>query len=157
MDENDREKTAFCTPDGLFEFNVTVMPFGLSNAPATFQRLMDVVLTGLQWSTCLVYIDDVVIMGKTFEEHLQHLRKVLQRLKDRGLMLQPVKCHLCRKEVDFLGHISDIHSVNKTDKVANWAVPSSQEAVQQFLGLAGYYIGACPRLCHHSEATPSSH
>lgn len=75
------------------EFNVTVMPFGLSNAPATFQRLMDVVLTGLQWSTCLVYIDDVVIMGETFEEHLQHLRKVLQRLKDRGLMLQPVKCH----------------------------------------------------------------
>ena len=64
----DAEKTAFCTPEGLFEFNV--MPFGLCNAPATFQRLMDVVLAGLQWSSCLVYLDDVVIPGKNFEEHL---------------------------------------------------------------------------------------
>ena len=73
--DEDKEKTAFCTPDGFFEFNV--MPFGMSNAPATFQRLMDVVLSGLQWSTCLVYIDDLVIRGKTFEEHLQYLKEVL--------------------------------------------------------------------------------
>ena len=61
MSPADREKTAFCTPDGLFEFKV--MPFGLCNAPATFQRLMDTVLAGLQWSSCLVYIDDVIVLS----------------------------------------------------------------------------------------------
>ena len=72
MDAKDREKTAFCTPDGLFEFNV--MPFGLCNAPATFQRLMDSVLAGLQWSMCLVYLDDIIILGSTFSDHLHKLQ-----------------------------------------------------------------------------------
>ena len=95
----DREKTAFCTQEGLFEFNV--MPFGLCNAPATFQRLMDCVLAGLQWATCLVYIDDIIIMGKTFEEHLHHLQQVLDRLKSAGLKIQPSKCHFLQHEVNF--------------------------------------------------------
>ena len=71
VNPKDREKTAFCTPEGLFEFKV--IPFGLCNAPATFQRLMDMVLARVQWTSCLVYIDDVVILGKTFKEHLQNL------------------------------------------------------------------------------------
>lgn len=87
VDPEDRDKTAFCTPEGLFEFRV--MPFGLCNAPATFQRLMDAVLAGLQWSSCLVYIDDLVIPGKTFLEHLRHLRQVFQRLREAGLKLKP--------------------------------------------------------------------
>jgi len=74
MSPDDQEKTAFCTTHGLFEFKV--MPFGLCNAPATFQRLMDMVLAGLLWTSCLVYLDDAVIIGKTFTEHLQHLRAV---------------------------------------------------------------------------------
>ena len=74
LEEKDKEKTAFSTPDGLFEFNV--MPFGLCNAPATFQRLMDMVLAGLQWTDCLVYIDDIIVVGKTFPQHLQHLTQV---------------------------------------------------------------------------------
>ena len=69
----DHAKTAFCTQEGLFEFNV--MPFGLCNAPATFQRLMDSVLAGLQWSSCLVYLDDIIIMGRSFEEHLRNLQQ----------------------------------------------------------------------------------
>ena len=73
--EKDREKTAFCTPYGLYEFNV--LPFGLCNGPATFQRLMDLVLAGLQMSQCLVYIDDVIVVGRTFDEHLCNLREVL--------------------------------------------------------------------------------
>ncbi len=117
----DREKTAFCTPEGLFEF--CVMPFGLCNAPATFQRLMDAVLAGLQWSSCLVYIDDIVIPGKTFTEHLAHLRQVFQRLKGAGLKLKPSKCNLCLKEVEFLGHVVGAEGVRtdlkKTEKVAN--------------------------------------
>ena len=71
MDENDRQKTVFCTQEGLFEFKV--MPFGLCNAPATFQWLMDLVLTGIQWKSCLVYIDDIVIVGKCFQQHLSNL------------------------------------------------------------------------------------
>ena len=67
----DREKTAFATREGLFEFKV--MPFGLTNAPATFQRLMDMVLAGLQWSHCLVYLDDIVILARDFQEHLSNL------------------------------------------------------------------------------------
>ena len=90
MDQKDREKTAFCTPEGLFEFNV--MPFGLCNAPATFQRLMDSILAGLHWRSCLVYIDDIVVIGKSFDEHLYNLQQVLERLRQAGLKLQPHKC-----------------------------------------------------------------
>ena len=71
MADKDREKRTFVTQDGLFEFKV--MLFGLCNVPATFQRLMDLVLAGVQWSQCLVYLDDVIVIGKSFEEHLQNL------------------------------------------------------------------------------------
>ena len=98
--EKDQEKTAFCTPDGLFEFKV--MPFGLCNAPASFQRLMDLVLAGLQWSSCLVYLDDVIVVGKTFSEHLNNLKSVFMRLRDAGLKLKPRKCALCLPQVKFL-------------------------------------------------------
>ena len=80
MDEADKPKTAFCTTEGLFQFQV--MPFGLSNAPATFQRLMDLVLACLQWSECLVYLDDVIVLGRTFEEHLRNICSVLQRFHE---------------------------------------------------------------------------
>ncbi len=127
VDKRDREKTAFCTPDRL-----NVMPLGLSNAPATFQRLMEMVLAGLQWSTCLVYLDDLVIMGKTFKEHLRHF---LQRPRDVKLKLRPNKCHWPKA---FLGHVISDKGIatdpTKTEKVAEWPVPSSQKEIQQFLG-----------------------
>jgi len=94
-----REKTAFCTQEGLFEFNV--MPFGLCNAPATFQRLMDCVLAGLQWSNCLVYIDDIIIMGRSFDEHLHNLQQVFNWLKLAGLKLHPNKCQFLKHQVNF--------------------------------------------------------
>ena len=119
MAPDDREKTAFCTQEGLFEFNV--MPFGLCNAPATFQRLMDCVLAGLQWSSCLVYIDDIIIIGRSFDEHLHHLQQVLDRLKSAGLKIQPSKCHFLQQKVKFLGHIVSSEGVSpdpsKTSKV----------------------------------------
>ena len=124
VDPEDRPKTAFSTDQGLFEFKV--MPFGLCNAPATFQRLRDLVLTGLQWSSCLVYLDDV-IFGKTFQEHLSNLAAVFERLRKAGLKLQPHKCSLLQKEVKYLGHIVSESGVSpdpsKTDKVANWPIP----------------------------------
>ena len=141
MTPNDREKTAFCTQEGLFEFNV--MPFGLCNASATFQRLMDCVLAGLQWSSCLVYIDDIIIVGRSFEEHLHHLQQVLDRLKSAGLKIQPSKCHFLQKKVNFLGHIVSSEGVSpdpsKTSRVKEWPTPHSVLEVQQFLGLANYY------------------
>ena len=91
--QQDREKTAFCIPEGLFEFKV--LPFGLNNAPATFQRLMDLLLFELKWKTCLVYLDDVIIFAHTFEEHLHHLKEVFERFREAGLKLKPSKCLFC--------------------------------------------------------------
>ena len=99
-----REKTAFCTQEGLLEFNV--MPFGLCNAPATFQRLMNSVLAGLQWTTCLVYIDDIILVGNTFDQHLNNVQCVLECLKQAGLKVQPHNCQFLPKQVTFLGHIN---------------------------------------------------
>eukprot|EP00731_Ephydatia_muelleri_P038438 Em0760g4a len=141
VEEKDRHKTAFCTREGLFEFKV--MPFGLCNAPAVFQRLMDLVLSGIQWERCLVYIDDIVIMGKTFERHLQNLKLVLERLRRAGLKLKPSKCSLFQDKVVYLGHVvtrDGIHTdPEKVNAVSKWPVPTSGRDVQQFLGLVGYY------------------
>ena len=79
VDSKDQENTAFCTPEGLFEFNV--LPFGLCNAPATFQQLVDFVLASFHWRNCLVYINDIVVIGKSFEGHLYNLQQVLERLR----------------------------------------------------------------------------
>ena len=91
--EKDQPKTAFCTTEGMFEFKV--MPFGLCNAPATFQRLMNQVLAGLQWSHCLVYLDDVIILSKTFSEHLASLNQVFACLYQAGLKPQPKNFTYC--------------------------------------------------------------
>ena len=137
----DREKTAFCTTEGLFQFRV--MPFGLCNAPATFQRLMDLVLAGLQWSECLVYLDDVIILGRDFKEHLRNLRSVLQRLRDAGLRLKPSKCSFFQQEVKYLGHVISRTGIStdpdKTSRVLSWPPPTSKREVQRFLGFASYY------------------
>ena len=92
MDEESREKTAFTTNSGLYEFKV--MPFGLCNAPATFQRLMEEVLRGLAREKCLVYLDNVLVIGRTFDEHHSNLREVFNRLSEAGLKLKPAKCKL---------------------------------------------------------------
>ena len=132
--KEDRPKTAFCTTEGLFEFRV--MPFGLCNAPANFQRLMDLVLAGLQWSHCLVYLDDVIILGKTFIDHLANLELVFEWLHQAGMKLKPKKFDFLKHKVQYLGHIVSDEGVaadsSKLKKVATWQV-------QQFLGFAGYY------------------
>ena len=119
------------------------MPFGLCNAPATFQRLMDIVLAGVQWSSCLVYLDDVIIMGRSFEEHLDNISMVLARLQAAGLMLKPEKCNFFQKEVLYLGHIVSEQGVTpnpeKTEKVTKWPTPTCLVELQGFLGLSNYY------------------
>ncbi|CAF4231076.1 unnamed protein product [Rotaria sp. Silwood2] len=141
MDKDSRRKTAFVTHKGLFEFNV--MPFGLTNAPATFQRLMDMVLAGLKWQCCLVYIDDVVIFSPTFEQHLIDLEKVFEALKSANLTLKTSKCQFCRREMRYLGHIITQEGIkpdsNLIKSVSNFPQPKKIKDVQSFLGLTGYY------------------
>ncbi|XP_034549911.1 uncharacterized protein LOC117820296 [Notolabrus celidotus] len=127
--------------NGLFEWNV--MPFGLCNAPATFQRLMDRVLAGLQWETCLVYLDDIIVLGRDVPEMLQRLGEIFGRLQQANLKLKPAKCCLFRRQVAYLGHIVSEEGVttdpSKVKKVQEWPTPKSVQEVRQFLGLASYY------------------
>ena len=138
-------KTAFITPQGLYEFRV--MPFGLTNAPAAFQRLMQELLTGLNPSDgtafVSVYIDDVLIYSRTMEDHLTHLRLVLERLEEAGLKLKPSKCHFVCKEVEFLGHIITPEGLKTTSRlvlaVQNFQRPANAKQTRQFLGLCSFY------------------
>ena len=103
LDEDAKQKSAFVVRSGLYCWRV--MPFGLCNAPSTFERLMERVLAGLQWETVLVYLDDVIVFAQTVEEELQRLEEVLQRLRKAGLKLKPRKCPLLRQSVVYLGHV----------------------------------------------------
>eukprot|EP00731_Ephydatia_muelleri_P006855 Em0003g1103a len=103
IEEDDKEKTAFSTEKGHFEFNV--MPFGLTNAPATFQRLMECILAGLTGEQCLIYIDDIIVFSASFPEHLEWLTNVFLKLQDAGLKLKTEKCKFVQKAVKYLGHV----------------------------------------------------
>ena len=119
------------------------MPFGLCNSPATFQRLMQTILAGLEWKSCYVYMDDILVYSKTWEEHLNHIQEVFDRLPDAGLTLKPAKCSFLRESVPFLGHVISQQGIMpdlaKTSKVKDFPVPTDVTKVQQFLGLASYY------------------
>ena len=141
MDSSDKAKTAFITRKGLFQFRV--LPFGLCNAPATFERLMEAVLAGLQWDICLIYLDDIITFGRNFDEAVENLKKVMERLRGAGLKLKPKKCELFAKSVPFLGHIISDEGVatdpEKIKAVQDWPVPINQTEIRSFLGLCGYY------------------
>ncbi|MCG8076676.1 MAG: reverse transcriptase family protein [Candidatus Thiodiazotropha taylori] len=140
-DPQDREKTAFTSRKGLFEFNV--MPYGLCNAPATFERLMESVLAGLHWQICLIYLDDVIVTGKTFQDMVNNLSQVFERFQQAGLKLKPRKCNIFAKQVEFLGHVISEAGIKtdpkKTDCVKKWPSPKNVHEVRAFLGLCGYY------------------
>ena len=140
--ERDKEKTAFRTSSGqLYEFNQ--VPFGLCNSPATFSRLMDRVLSGLHWETCLFYLDDIIVFSSTWEEHLARLRQVFERLRHADLKLGAEKCAFAAKEVRYLRHQVTEEGL-LPDSVLLVAIreippPKTATEVRSFLGLAGYY------------------
>ena len=103
MDPRDSDKTEFAARKGQFKF--IVLSFGLANSPSVFRPLIDLVLAGLTWETCLVHIDDVIVFCKTFDQHEERLSTVFQRLRSAGLKLKPCKCRLCRKKVSLLEHV----------------------------------------------------
>ena len=141
MDQESVDKTAFRVPFGLFEF--TRMPFGLVNAPGTFQRVMEMCLGDLNLSELLIYLDDILVYSSSFEEHLQRLDKVFARIGEFGLKLKGKKCQLLRDQVSYLGHVVNSQGISvdsdKIEKIENWPVPQNAEELRSFLGLAGYY------------------
>ena len=141
MKDEDAAKTAFLTPDGLYEF--TAMPFGLCNAPATFQRLMDQVLGNMRYEFALVYLDDVMVHSKTFEEHVEHLDAVLECLTQATLACKLKKCSFAQESTAYLGHVVSARGIepepSKIAAVKEMAPPRTVKEIRMFLGFVGYY------------------
>ena len=137
----DCHKTAFITKYGLFEHKM--MRFGLCNAPATFQRAMQFVLSGLLWSKALCYLDDVVMLGDDFDAAMANLREVFGRFRNHNLKMKPKKCVLFQEEVEYLGRLVSRHGVTlRPDLVKiirEWPVPTTKKQLQSFLGFTNHH------------------
>ena len=149
--EEDVNKTAFRTRYGHFEF--LVLPFGLTNAPATFMHLMQSIFRPWLDQFVIVFLDDILIYSQTIEEHEKHIRQVLDVLRQNQLYGKLKKCEFFRKEISFLGHTLSQHGKgmeeDKVQAIREWPVPKGVPEARSFLGLAGYYNSLC-------ETTPVS-
>lgn len=141
MHPDHSEKTAVSTDKGHYEF--LRVPFGLKGAPATFQRMMNTVLTGLNGLKAFVYLDDIIVYASNITDHSEKLGQVFTRLREYNLKLQPSKCSFMRKEVSYLGHVITDQGVKPDPQtiqcVANFPIPTNEKEVKSFLGLSGYY------------------
>ena len=142
VNEADKEKTAFTVgPLGFYECNR--MPFGLCNAPATFQRLMENCFGDINMQSCLIYLDDIVVFSRTFKEHVERLSLVFERLVEAGLKLSPAKYRLFQDKIKNLRHIVSSEGIatdsEKIRCVKDWPVPQTLEQLQSFLGFVDYY------------------
>ena len=157
MAPEDRAKTAFTTPDGHYEY--LRMPFGLKNAPATFQRLMNNVLRGLIGKELFVYLDDVVVYSCTLAEHERRLERFFERLREHNLTLQTEKAKFLKDQVIYLGHIIAADGVRpnpeKIKAVAEFPVPKSRKNLKQFLGLVNYYRRFIPDMAKRARPLTS--
>ena len=153
MSQEDKEKTAFVTRSGLYEFNG--MPFGLSTAPATFERLMELALRGVQWKRRLIYLNDVICMGKSLPEAVNNLWIVLDRIRQVGFKLKPSKCHFFKKRVLFLGHQVSQNGVEcdpaKLVVVKKMDIPRDITGIRAYRGLVGYYRKFIAGFSHIAE------
>ena len=143
MHPSSRQLTAFVTPWGLFEW--IRIPFGLKNAPSEFQRYMETVLADYRDKFCIPYLDDVIVYSQTFDEHVEHVRKVLSKLREHGVKLKAKKCHLFQQEVNYLGRIVSADGYRPdpkhTEAIRNlkqWT-PKTVGEVRHLMGLLGYY------------------
>ncbi|MES9881488.1 MAG: RNase H-like domain-containing protein, partial [Sedimenticola sp.] len=136
-----QHKTAFITK--YCQFSHVRLGFGLCNAPATFQRAIQLVLRGLLWEEVLAYLDDIIVLGRDFNNALANLQKVLDRFRHHNLKLKPTKCKLLREQVEFLGKIVTKNGISispsKIDAVTSWPIPNTQKELQSFLGFVNYH------------------
>lgn len=141
INHDDIPKTAFSTSSGHYEW--LRMPFGLCNAPATFQRLMNTILAKYVGKICFVYLDDIIIFSSSLQEHIDSLRKIFKTLRDANLKVQLDKCEFLKHETEYLGHIISDKGVQpnpkKIEAVKMFPIPKTQHQIRQFLGLVGYY------------------
>uniref|UniRef100_A0A3B1IWP2 Gypsy retrotransposon integrase-like protein 1 n=1 Tax=Astyanax mexicanus TaxID=7994 RepID=A0A3B1IWP2_ASTMX len=141
VEEEDKHKTAFVTPMGFWEFNR--LPQGVTNAPSTFQRVMEKCMGTMNLKEVLVFLDDLIVFSDTLEEHESRLMRVLTKLKDFGLKLSPEKCHFFRRSVRYLGHIVSEDGVEtdpeKISALTTWPKPRNIRELKSFLGFTGYY------------------
>ena len=141
VEKNSIEKTAFTVENGHYEY--TRMPFGLKNAPATFQRMMDKILMKYLHTFSFVYMDNIVIFSKSLQEHLQHIKLIFDELREHGLKIQLDKSEFLRKEVPFLGHIITPEGIKpnreKIKAIIKYPLPKTQTEVRTYLGLTGFY------------------
>ncbi|MGZ4850011.1 MAG: reverse transcriptase domain-containing protein, partial [Candidatus Bathyarchaeia archaeon] len=139
--DEDKEKTAFTTLYGHYEFNV--VPFGLHGAPAAFCRAMDDTLRDLLWKVCLVFVDDIVVWGESFEDHLHNLKMVFNALDKDGFTLKLSKCRFFMKEIRFLGHVVSEGVIKmdpeKIKAIVEMAPPTNLKQLQSFLGMTAWY------------------
>ena len=139
--EEHKEITAFTTGRKLYEFQV--LPFGMTNSPATFSRLMEHVLQDLQWEICLIYIDDILVYARTYDELLERTQLIFNRLRHANLKLKPAKCSFGIKEVRYLGFkVSEAGIAVDSEKiqaVLNIPPPKTLKEIRSFLGMASYY------------------
>jgi len=119
------------------------MTFGLTCAPSVFQRLMDVVLCGLSYNTCMVYLDDIILFGRKFEEQIDRVTEVFERIRVVNLKLKPSKCSICVRQVEFLGHIVSEGQLamlpDKISRISTWPPPQNIRELRAFMGLSRYY------------------
>ena len=145
LGKDSKAKTAFVTPFGKYEF--LLVPFGLAQAPAYFQLLMNKVLEGLSYA--MTYFDDIIIFSKNEEDHLRHLEEVSCQLRQAGLKMKCSKCDFFKSEIHYLGHLISAHGIsplpNKLDTIKNMPTPKDAKEIKQFLGLTGYYRKFVPR------------
>src|SRR3954462_1543529 len=141
MNEENKEKTAFITHKGLYEFNV--MPFGLRNAPGTCQRLMNYILQDYIGKFVAVYLDDIIIYSKTFEQHIDHIKTIFKALRKAILKIKLKKCYFCFPNISFLGHIVGRDGISvdpaKVEKIKNFPEPMNLKHLRAALGLFSYY------------------
>lgn len=141
MNSKDIEKTAFSVEFGHYEY--LRMPFGLKNAPSTFQRLMNNILNGLQGQNCLCYMDDIIVFSPTLKSHIHHLEKVFQKLENANLKVQLDKSEFLHGELSFLGHVISKEGIkpnqNKIEAIQRMTIPKTTKQIKAFLGLVGYY------------------
>lgn len=139
--DTDQKKTAFSTPLGHFEY--IRMPFGLKNAPATFQRLINSVLRESINKICVVYLDDILIFSTSIQEHMNNINQIFRALRKANLKIQIDKCNFFNKETEFLGHILTRIGIKpnpkKVENIAKLKLPTTQKQIKSFLGVTGYY------------------